>query len=151
MWLLSDITKGIEEKMSNDRIDSNMEALGRQGKYRIVQSNPQSGSPDNGSIRLTVQDLASPSPILLQSLSKSLSDNVSIRLLVQFLAGSTAEPLSELHCNPLFSLTPQNIYRAIHLLCHNILFHCFGSTSSLKLYLLHCSSKKCFATQTSYL
>ena len=48
-----------------------------------VQYNPLNGSPDNGSIRLIDQDFAS---LILQcSLSKSLLDNGSICISVQFL------------------------------------------------------------------
>ena len=62
-----------------------------------IQSNPLNGSPYNGPIRLIVQDLAN--PILKCSLSKSLSDNGSIRFLVQFLAGHNVEPLSGSDCS----------------------------------------------------
>ena len=61
-----------------------------------VQSNPLNGSPDNGSIWLVVQDLAS--PILKCSLNKSLSDNGSIGLLVQFLADKTVKSLGGSDC-----------------------------------------------------
>ena len=47
-----------------------------------VQCNPLNGSPDNGSIRLIVQDLVN--PILCYSLSKSLSDNGSIPFWFKF-------------------------------------------------------------------
>ena len=67
-----------------------------------IQCNPLNGSPDNGSIRLLVQIIAS--PILYYLLYKLLLDNASIRLLVHIFASPNVEPLSGLHCNRLVDL-----------------------------------------------
>ena len=52
---------------------------------------------NNGSLRLLVQ--ISDSPILHCSLSRPLSDNGSIHLLVQILMGKIAKPFNGFDCN----------------------------------------------------